>query len=165
MKKAVYLICLIVFAAGMAGCSSTDAYFVDRGRDAADIITASWGFGGGVKARVGALQVGLFANTEKGGLRAGNAELLFPIKPRYDTFDVDFFLVPVFGTFGFEKFESNNKVVVERHKDIQAAKRVPFVSLTSREYAHYYTAVEVAVGLGGTLRLGFNAGELIDFIL
>ena len=39
-----------------------------------------------------------------------------------------------------------------------------------KEYATYspvpfFTQVEVALGLGGTCRLGFNIGELVDFLL
>ena len=33
------------------------------------------------------------------------------------------------------------------------------------ESLFYLTQIEVAAGLGGTLRLGFNPGELLDFIL
>jgi len=29
----------------------------------------------------------------------------------------------------------------------------------------YFTQIEVVAGLGGTIRLGFNPGELLDFIL
>jgi len=31
--------------------------------------------------------------------------------------------------------------------------------------ASYWTQIEAVIGIGGTLRLGFNPGELLDFIL
>lgn len=52
------------------GCATSE-YMTNRGRDAADIFTLTVGAGGGLKARVGPLQVAAFDNTDIVGLRAG----------------------------------------------------------------------------------------------
>lgn len=40
---------------------------------------------------------------------------------------------------------------------------IPLLSVSKKAY--YYTQLEVAAGLGYTVRLGFNPGELLDFLL
>jgi hypothetical protein len=40
---------------------------------------------------------------------------------------------------------------------------IPFLSVSNR--AFYYTQIEAAAGLWYTVRLGFNPGELLDFLL
>lgn len=56
---------------GMTGCASAKGYFVDRGRDAADVFTVTIGRGVGVKAKVGPLQTGFILNQDVVGLRCG----------------------------------------------------------------------------------------------
>ncbi len=177
MKNTTQRLAALVFIAYMSGCASTKPYLVDRGRDAADIFTASVGVGGGVKARVGPLQLGLWGNKDVAGLRGGTMSH-WPLAKRGEIHDLDFLLFPIF-TFGFESFDpSGNAIVEDRGKGINSIKTLPFVSLPmylgddddkeydfSRERVPFFTQIEFAAGLGGTVRLGFNPGELIDFIL
>ena len=71
MKKIIQAVIAVVVIASMTGCASTKAYFIDRGRDAADIFTVTVGEGGGAKARVGPLQIGLWGNHDVAGLMGG----------------------------------------------------------------------------------------------
>lgn len=151
-----------------SGCAST-GYLGDRMRDAGDMFTMTVGVGAGAKGRVGPAQVGLLVNRDLAGVRAGAVSIPWSL-------DTDFFLVPVYG-FGFEWMDTTNETVVARHKCVSASKPLPFVSLVdvgekfehdwsfSREHLHYYTGAELVLGAGGSLRLGVNLGEIIDFVL
>jgi hypothetical protein len=50
---------------------SGPSYLAERGRDAADVFTASVGLGFGAKARVGPVQVGLLLREKCYGVRSG----------------------------------------------------------------------------------------------
>jgi hypothetical protein len=65
----MFVVALVV--AAMTGCASTKTYFVDRGRDAADILTCTIGKGGGATAKIGPVHAGLFIGVEHVGLRGG----------------------------------------------------------------------------------------------
>jgi hypothetical protein len=67
------------------------------------------------------------------------------------------------GTFAsLEGFRTTDKSD-QRGKGFDAKSVIPFLSLGDKAY--YITQVEAAVGLGGTIRLGINPGELVDFLL
>jgi len=160
----------VAFSALCSGCATT-GYMGDRMRDAGDIFTATVGKGAGIKARVGPVGTGIFINRDVAGLRGGT---LFRIKDDTQFKPYDFtsiipklYMVPIF-------IEDRLRLKGEseiRHKDFEAIGIfIPLVSWvdepnnSSTKWA-YNTQIEVAVGLGGTLRLGFNPGELVDFIL
>ena len=136
----------------------------DRGRDAADIFSATVGFGIGAKARIGPLQAGLLAEADGIGLRGGtfpdvsdNRESWFlPL-----TCDLQLFLV------GMEGFDSNSSTTSERHKDFATEPIGPFLSKVQKDKTapYYYTQLETVIALGPSIRLGFNPGELLDFLL
>ena len=66
--------------------------------------------------------------------------------------------------FGHEIFSHGpGSMSRRRGKDIHAVSPYPFY--TRGEPASYYTQIEVAGGLGLAIRLGFNPGELVDFIV
>src|SRR5690554_1302340 len=69
MKTILQLAVLLPLVVVATGCATP--YMIDRGRDAADIFTATVGIGGGAKARVGPLHAGLFMNCDMYGLRNG----------------------------------------------------------------------------------------------
>lgn len=147
------------------GCATP--YVVNRGRDAADIFTATVGLGAGAKGRMGPLHAGLFAGRDYAGLRGGiltgkfkgGGEIGVPAaevdctvvawyffhdnrtRDRGKNFSTDFFATTPF----YYRLEE------------------PFVR--DRKLIPYYTQFEIAVALGPSLRLGFNPGELIDFLL
>ncbi|HOX06910.1 MAG TPA: hypothetical protein PK280_10950 [Planctomycetota bacterium] len=174
------LLLAMVFAG--SGCVSAGGYFGDRWADAKDVFTASVGTGGGAKARVGPLQVGAFYNSDLGGLRGGTAfwsgegfgkrahaisDMAIPVPvPRLVGHGI---YIPC---TSWENFDPRiprpnaacDQTAVERGKDFDAF--FPYVPLLSlSESPHYYTQLEVAAGVGGTLRLGFNPGELLDLLL
>jgi hypothetical protein len=144
-----------------SGCATT-GYLGDRMRDAGDVFTASVGMGAGAKARVGPLQVGAIGNIDMWGLRGGKfGDVAF-----YETLTRDFLLPwPIQGCFGEERFvyEAPREMPNKRGKGFLAKAPLPVLGLTDQP--EYYTQVEVVIAIGGSLRLGFNPGELLDFVI
>lgn len=176
---------LLTIAAVAAGCASGKAYFSARGRDAADIVTLSLGVGGGAKARVGPLHAGLFFAADLYGVRNGcvlTGGQMCPGGP--GGLEVDSLLIPMSRDelpglfpviFGMEAFPDRGLPSGEGDGFGAAVSMLPFISIPcpidkgipvhSATAAKYLTQIEVAGGLCGTVRLGFNAGELLDFVL
>jgi hypothetical protein len=68
------------------------------------------------------------------------------------------------GLFGREIFSHGPESLSSlRGKDVLAASPLPI--LTVGNEPHFFSAIEVAGGLVFSLRLGFNAGEFVDFVL
>ena len=69
------------------------------------------------------------------------------------------------GLFGEERFTCARQrgVPWKRGKDFLAGAPLPFLGLATQP--EYYTQIDVVLGILGTVRFGFNPGELIDFIL
>jgi hypothetical protein len=142
-----------------SGCAST-GYVADRMRDAGDVFSAAVGVGTGAKVRVGPIQAALLADLPKAGMRGGQISA-YGKNDEFLPATHDYQLV-CFGSEGFIP-ESNM-----RHKAFQANSTFPFFHTLHPQYrasVSYYTQLEVVVALGGSLRLGFNPGELLDFIL
>ena len=151
----------------LAGCA-TSPYWINRGRDAADVLTATLGTGAGVKCRVGPIQAAAWRNSDLVGLRGGqflqdgnrlveNAEIYSPIPfravRRGSKWDV----------CGRESFSHGPHTVSrDRCKDSAARSPLPFIALG--ETAPFYAQVELGAGALLTLRLGINFGELADLI-
>ena len=159
---------------------------VDRGRDAADIFTLSTGTGGGAMARIGPVGTGLCLHFPSGGLRGGDwlgQDFINDGTPFPRNSDGALLLI------GGQEF-AGTKVVQERGK--VALSQMAFgvfvprstvardsnIWIKTRECSRtaedgrvrcsvlpYLTEIEVIAGLGTTLHLGFNVGELLDFIL
>ena len=162
----------------LTGCVGTGGYFEDRGRDAADIFTASAGLGGGAKARIGPLQVGLLTNIDMaGGLRGGKygsiswyetatRETIAPYPYKMTKFPDTLYPwdYPTY-IFGSDRFQvgHNRSLAARRGKTYESVSLFPFVALTKQP--EYYTQIEVVIALVGSVRLGFNPGELLDFVL
>lgn len=159
---------IVAFALGVTGC--TTPYMRDRGNDAADIITLSVGTGAGAKARIGPVQAGLVYQRDTVGLRNGS---LFARRPSLSTLDdrgisdehgMDLNLL----ICGVE-VSNTGDVIVERGKEFNTINLIVPVSIadpaSSRLKPHYFFQIEALIGLGPTLRLGVNLGELVDFIL
>ena len=179
MRKSIArLTALLVVVAFAQGCATP--YMKDRKRDAADIITATVGCGGGAKARVGPVQVGLLFNAAEAGLRGGEAVkagLFEPAKTRFPRA-----LDALFINCGCETFEGG-PLAPARGKTFHAVTAIyltapvpeSILSGPSSKRAGgvparyspipYWTEVEAVVGVGGSLRLGLNVGEFIDFLL
>lgn len=153
-----------------AGCA-TGGYVGDRMHDAADVFTVSVGVGGGVKARVGPVQTGVLLDMPKAGLRGGRLSVYSGEKEEFIPENHDFQMV----CFGVEGFSLTDDL---RHKGFQAGATtsgefgetyIPFFHRV-RSSDHpasrsYYTEIEVVLAVGGSVRIGFNPGELLDFLL
>jgi hypothetical protein len=153
---------LVVVALAGSGCISPRAYFADRWADAKDVFTASVGTGGGVKARVGPINAGLFVDSDVAGLRGGEGFFIpGDFNHRAGLFEDIDYVVLAWGVEGFTP--QGNWSLRERGKSFDAY-GIVFFRARPGCYS-YYTQIEVAAGAGGTLRLGFNPGELLDFVL
>lgn len=173
-------ICFIMlFMALVSGCSTP--YMIDRGRDAKDILTASVGVGAGGKVRTGPLQFGLWFNCAEAGLRGGEAVKAAPFEVS-ESSNMPKALDFLYFAYGVETF-SGGPLAPERGKTFHAGtflfltapvpEQLLFGPKSNRKsggYAKYnpfayWTEVEAAIGLGGTVRLGVNLGEAVDFLL
>ena len=161
MKRLAQRLALVAVVAVTTGCASPDAYFIDRGRDAADIFTATIGAGFGAKARIGPLQSGLLCEIDLVGLRGG----VFPSMQQHGNFcfptpDLQGLVV------GIEEFRPDCDGVFRR-KSFCVQNTVPFWTVLGKydDAWYYYTQIDVVVALLGSARAGFNPGELADFLL
>lgn len=167
----VYRIVLLLTASATSfGCASTKAYFIDRGRDAADIIIVGVGVGGGVKARIGPIHAGLAFIHDTVGLQGGGV-FRYPVNSFESTdLETTWSLFQVFHLPEDERFKSFateyevNPLLSRLDRDgfgYEARCRDEKIP----RLHPYYTGIEFAGGLLGTLRVGINAGEVVDFVL
>lgn len=178
MIKMIQTLIAAVFIASMTGCASTKGYFVDRGRDAADIFTIAFGYGAGVKIRAGPIHAGLSIDLMQCGLRGGeflppSGELELPGHGL--DIDITFSNVECYDPHT----DSTNSKARGKCFDMGYWSQVPFISFpagSSGANAHegdlgfaypyyYFSQIEIVTGLLGSIRLGFNPGELLDFFL
>ena len=171
MRPWIHSIILLALLAGLSGCASPRGYFVDRGRDAADIFTLALEEGIGVKARAGPIAAGLLSSDGTIGLRGGafvvedRGYLNMGVTPPIYEGAAD---VSVFGFYNIETLHSDK--LFPRHKTFHAGHDEQ-LGVWLQQYDDgggnpaYYTQVEATLGLGILLRVGLNPGELLDFIL
>lgn len=168
MKKMIQLLVLLGVVAISTGCASP--YMVDRGRDAADIFTFGVGVGAGAKAHIGPMQAGLLLNIDALGLRGG--EMIWNGNGPNIGADIDYVLG------GHSEFDTRcrhgsnspswerNKSHMVRYGPLGVPANNPFATpLPNRYSLNYFTQIEAVGGLLWTFRLGFNPGELLDFLL
>ncbi len=164
MKRLIQCAALVTFAVFTTGCATTcQNYVMDRGRDAIDVVTVGVGVGLGAKARVGPIQSGLLFDIPVTSFRCG--DIVSVELTEFGPSSMDFQAV----AWGGESFQG---VTPPRNKSFGAANlfyAVPFVYAAEGKGdippIYYYTQLEVVVDVGVGLRLGFNPGELLDFIL
>jgi len=188
-----YLIALAMVYVLASGCASSNSYLANRGRDAADIFTATVGSGiGGIKAHAGPVQTGLLfegicvnfyglyeCDTQTKGLRGG--EWLTEDTPkrefaRWDTnCDYQYF---IYGLEMFRGGETGASRGKSRAALTTALLTFPlpedlfYKSKAAKEIDHepakfsplpYFFDIEVALGIGYVYRFGFNIAEFFDF--
>lgn len=190
-KQAILVCALFFFCSGCA----TSGYFADRGRDAADIFTFTVGKGAGLSGRAGPVHCGFYLGKDRVGLRSGEFKADWNNQPDpvwAGLFD-PFLLLPGGEGVSFgEDIYIGKKPSTDGGEDISLlrGKRYyspgvcPFIFLpqTGQEMPgksnpylgrlddssypyHFLTQVELAVGLGLTIRVGVNPGEMLDFLL
>ena len=152
--------CVLLGVALLSGCASSSNYFTDRWNDAKDVCTATVGVGAGAKARVGFFGTGLHVVRDYAGLRGGDFGAL---KPKENHAGDGGVLL-----FGMETSPESEATQL-RGKDYMASQWFFFYTPAIMDddhhpKAHFYTQIEVAAGVGGSVRLGFNPGELLDFL-
>ena len=167
MTKIIQSLALVIVTATMTGCATP--YMIDRRRDAADIFTATMGGGLGAKAKIGPLQVGLLSQNDAYGLRGGifSDDIKCGSETGSRVYDRQYLL---FGSEGCI-LQMTDPITAERHKDY-ASDSLLFLTFTdARPYNEkwrimpYHTQTEVVIGCLWSIRLGFNPGELCDFLL
>lgn len=163
---------LIIFTLGATGC--TDVY---RENDWKDVVTGTVGEGYGIKVRVGPLQTGLYTGNDMAGLRAGVTGSNWGRIANYDYYWL---------FYGKEHFDgwTDNRTPIARGKVVAAESFFPCLvrSEALSPYAKediftgeakltdgsknkaYWTQIDIAFGLGDSLRIGFNPGELLDAV-
>jgi hypothetical protein len=175
----------------LTGCATTKEYRIDRGRDANDILTLTVGRGVGVKARVGFVQTGLLHNRDCAGLRSGSLFNSADLEPEnYGNDDqkhnseeseigpVGVFGVPIAyfmpywgdgsGIRTYRYYSTGNDqfrplgIPKERGKQVDSWSST---FLVTHDNPQHLGQVEVVLGLGASVRFGFNAGELLDFLV
>ena len=167
MKRLALLLPLLALA---TGCASP--YWEDRGADAADVFTATVGVGLGATARIGPLHGGLGGNFDEYGIEAGKVGELGKTGAFFlddgGHFAGDYCLL----AWGKSRITLSGHAL-SRGKNLYSGHGppgwIPFwdpppADNTVPNHARW-TQIEVAAGLGYGVRLGFNPGELLDFIL
>lgn len=163
----------VILSAACAFCSgcASSGYLKDRMRDGADVFTASVGKGFGVETRIGPAHAGFVGVGDRVGLRAGQ---FLPLRSSAGPSFIDSGAYGgeyCIGIFGYEYFGAMvGSEAGTRRKEYETI----FCFIPTGESLRsgkpvlnpaYWTQIEVVAGVGISLRLGFNPGELIDFLL
>jgi hypothetical protein len=175
-----YIAFLPIIVASLSGCSSTRGYFVDRGRDSMDIVSASAGFGAGAQIQAGPVPFGLLETSDVTGLRYGDLFLNRPSMERAEEKTTSLsavagvaFVPVVFiaGTYGgvlkpdYEYWRSVAESLDHRNEypmnDTQWCRNK---SAKGPSSASFYQT-EAVLGMGLVVRAGVNVGELVDFLI
>lgn len=184
MTRSVIPLLMVVLVCN--GCARA-GYLADRRRDAADIVVASVGLGLGVKAQVGPVTFAPAVGTmDVAGLRGGEFFRLEELGFRANVVPTDFGALWWCSTVFYLEDEPR---LLRRGKAIFAlpalvkddrqfnlfSETIPFVCLPRKKLlseglslerlpVHYWGHLEVVLGLGGTVRLGLNPLEIVDFL-
>lgn len=159
MSKAL----VIVLTMFCSGCASP--YWQDRRADAADVFTATVGIGYGATARIGPVHAGLGIHIDLYGLEAGEVgELTDSTSIKYDgPIAVDYCVV----SQGDSEIHLGPTCAARGKTVAFGSSSTPFWNPPPPESPNpaRWTQIEVAAGLFGDVRLGFNPGELLDLLL
>jgi len=167
MNTLARLFIVISLSTIITGCA-TSGYMTDRGRDAADIFTASAGAGIGAKVRLGPVQVGLITDCDLYGLRGGtfgdqdgSASQLWTREQDLFLWSKEVYAPPRYLTRGKGINAAGGPLYSKQGKLFYKRAHMHF----GKDKLQYYTQLEAVVALGPSFRIGFNPGEFVDFIL
>jgi hypothetical protein len=184
---------LVVVGAGLAcGCRST-GYLAERRRDMADVATASVGVGVGAKVRLGPAHLTpLMLNLDLAGLRGGEwfhiPDMAMSVEQPPQEVGAVWWSSSIWdlpeGCSGRERLRQRGKAFIATPLWLPEnaglyswmTDTLPFVSTPrlawKREKVRlerypptYHTQIELSLAVGGSLRLGLNPGEFVDFVL
>ena len=179
--KSIMFAFLLAAATLSSGCAT---YVRDRVADAGDIFTATVGTGIGVTAKAGPIHTGLGSVIDLYGLRGGEFGSFVPdskLDDRAPNRITDTLLPPsgdeaeivaAFGTFGPYKSRAWARGKTFSSQCLETGELLPFLDLPWDNDAEchplidpQWTQIDLSVGLIASVRLGFNPGELLDFII
>ncbi len=166
--KRIFLLLPVLFC---SGCASP--YWQNRRADAADVFTAAVGVGLGATARVGPLRAGLGAHYDLYGVEAGETGKLGTLAGLVvdgpSAGEVSFLLwgESAVDLDGGARRRGKNHCSSSVASFTRGLDPVPLWDPPSPAGGNpaRWTQIEVAAGLLGGVRLGFNPGELLDFVL
>ncbi|HBF33348.1 TPA: hypothetical protein DDW35_02165 [Candidatus Sumerlaeota bacterium] len=170
--RGAWFVVVLALALLTAGCASNSTYWNDRKRDALDIVTLTVGVGAGAKAQVGPLNNGLSLIVDRMGLRSGTFGITKPSQGCWDTSGSDLLLLSMDSCYwpGDRRTDAKNYssgsifcFPFPPMRNFYANRDALDRSFCSN--LPYYTRLEVCGGFIGTLRVGINPGELLDFLL
>ena len=147
-----------------AGCASP--YWQNRRADVADVFTATVGIGLGATARIGPLHAGLGANADLYGIEAGEiGELGSLTTAIIGTGDRASDACLVFAAAS--EIDLGPRSAARGKNVAYRPSGIPFWNPPWHGSPNpaRWTQIEVAAGLLVGFRLGFNPGELLDFVL
>ena len=179
--KSIMFAFLLAAATLSSGCAT---YVRDRVADAGDIFTATVGTGIGVTAKAGPIHTGLGSVIDFYGLRGGEFGSFVPdskLDDRAPNRITDTLLPPsgdeavivaAFGTFGPYKSRAWARGKTFSSPYLETGELFPFLDLPWDNDAEchplidpQWTQIDLSVGLIASVRLGFNPGELLDFLI
>lgn len=166
--RTVLILLLLCF---MSGCGQ---YARNRAADLADIFTIGAGVGLGATAQAGPAAVALFGNMDLIGIKGGVPTLRPPLfldnEKKYKEMNGTFGGILIyFDVIEYEHPDSEppkwyeNRGKNGTHTTVGVL--APLDLFSDNRGWTYYTNFEASVGLGPSVRLGFNPGELLDFLL
>lgn len=153
-------------AIALMGCERP--YAVDVCRDVLDIFTVAVGVGAGAKVRVGPIAPAFIVNSNVVGLVGGDTFCEMGEEPVHGG---DLSPLIPYLLFACDKGNNGSRLAVNRDKAYEGLYFLvfpmpgEFESINPHYPASYLTQIEATGGLGLTLKLGFNPGELLDFVL
>ena len=170
--KALAATLLLATALLASGCAT---YVRDRVADAGDIFTVTVGTGIGVTAKAGPIHTGLGFDIDLYGLRGGEFGSFVPDRK------TDTLLPPscnaaviaaAIGAFGPHKSRAWARGKTFSSPYLDTGELLPFLDLPWNNDAEchplidpQWTQTDLSVGLIASVRLGFNPGELLDFLI
>ena len=145
-----------------SGCA-TAPYLQDRGRDAADVFSVTVGYGVGIRTQVGPLATSIGLIKDVAGVMSGSALWSTSASPMS------------IGTLYLDFVDGNNRTDTTRLRKkryeqahfafLPFAYCEPSFPYFNPNECHYLTKLELAAGLGPSLRIAFNPVEFADFLL
>ena len=170
--KALAATLLLATALLASGCAT---YVRDRVADAGDIFTATVGTGIGVTAKAGPIHTGLGFDIDLYGLRGGEFGSFVPdrktdtlLPPSCDAAAI----AAAIGAFGPHKSRAWARGKTFSSPYLDTGELLPFLDLPWDDDAEchplidpQWTQIDLSVGLIASARVGFNPGELLDFLM